>query len=591
MAKTYLEVHDQAKVLIMDYSESVGGTWASERIYPGLKTNNMVGTYEFSDFPLIPEQYGIKAGQHIPGTVVHRYLSNFCDAFGLSSRIRFRTKVDSATLLPDNTWQVAFTTTASPPAESPYAAVDGYPATTTGALIASKLVLATGLTSEPFVPPLPGKEKFNGLVFHAKDFKVRAEELAGTKVVVVIGGNKSAWDVCYSASARFGAKAHMVMRRSGGGPSWCWPARMNGCLPSIASISATRLFTWLDPNPYGSTGLPIRALIHRTWLGRKLGGLFWSYLDSKVTKLNKYESPVLAGLKPWTSTFWMGNSLSIHNYETSWFDLVRSGDITPYAAEVSSLSETAVHLSDGTVIEADALICCTGWKTKPSVQFFPESLADTLGFPSCNARPDDEILEAEIQADILRAAPVLREKPVRQLLDNLHPQKQPDLDSKPTVTSQEESISSHPLPYRLHRFVIPHSPDFVRMKNLAVIGAHITLHTAILSQVQALWITAFFDDKIPHLAGYSMSQDELEAVKRETYFHTEYQRMRRPKETGGVGSRCPDLVFDSIPYADILLSDIGVPCHRKSSWYQEITQPYGVRDFKGLVKEWLEQKN
>lgn len=205
-------------------------------------------------------------------------------------------------------------------------------------------------------------------------------------------------------------------------------------------------------------------------------------------------------------------------------------------------------------------------KRSQAYKFFPESLAYTLGFSNSNASTDD-ILEAEIKADIIRAAPVLRAKPVRQLPGTLCSQKQPDLDSKSTVTSQEESISSHSSPYRLHRFVIPYSPDFVRMKNLAVIGAHITLHTAILWQVQALWITAFFDDKIPHLAGQSISQNELEAVKRETYCHTEYQRIRRPKEAGGTGSRCPDLVFDSIPYADMLLSDIGVPCYRKSSWY------------------------
>ena len=63
MAKTFLEVHPSSNIVILDYADSVGGTWASERLYPGLKTNNIVGSYEFSDFPLVPKQYGIEPGQ------------------------------------------------------------------------------------------------------------------------------------------------------------------------------------------------------------------------------------------------------------------------------------------------------------------------------------------------------------------------------------------------------------------------------------------------------------------------------------------------------------------------------------------------
>ncbi|KAL7760763.1 hypothetical protein ACKLNR_007298 [Fusarium oxysporum f. sp. zingiberi] len=563
MAKTYIEVHNQASILVLDYADSVGGTWASERLYPGLKTNNVVGTYEFSDFPLVTEKYGIEKGQHIPGEVVHAYLSDFCQTFGLMSRIQFSTRVESATLLPNGEWEVAFTTSTTETESR-------------GTLIATKLVLATGLTSQPFMPPLPGKDVFKGLVFHAKDFKKRARELSDMKTVVVIGGNKSAWDVCYSSATRFGAQAHMVMRRLGGGPSWCWPPRMKGVIPSISVASATRLFTWLDPNPYGRSTWPIRALINRTWLGRKLSQLFWRHLDNKVTKLNAYDqNPGMAVLKPWTSTFWMGNSLSVHNYETNWFDLVRSEQITAHAGEVSSLSESGVRLTDGTTIEADAVICCTGWETKPNLQFFPEDIVNKLGFPGSGK--EEPVLEAQVRADILQAAPVLREKPVKHLPRSLR-------QEQTNMTTSEEPPSS--MPYRLHRFILPCHPDFIRMKNLAVIGAHITLHTAILSQVQSLWITALFDDKIPHLALGSPKALELDAIKREAYHHTEYQKIRRPKEAGGTGERCPDLVFDSIPYVDMLLFDLDLSYHRKPTWYREITEPYTLADFRGLVREW-----
>ncbi|KAF9772548.1 hypothetical protein IL306_009740 [Fusarium sp. DS 682] len=570
MAKTYRELHPEAKLCILDYAMSIGGTWANERLYPGLKTNNIVGSYEFSDFPLLPKQYGIEAGQHIPGHVVYRYLCDFCDAFGLATLARLRTKVESVTLHSDGSWKVSFLKIRS----------ENLPQTSheverSGDLVASKIVVATGLTSEPFMPHLLGQEAFKGHVFHAKGLKHRVEELADAKTIIVIGGNKSAWDVCYNATTRFGTKVHMVMRPSGGGPSWCWPAKMPGFIRSISMASATRLFTWLDPNPYGPSAWPIRALIRRTWLGRKLSGLFWSYLDNKVTRHNAYEnSPGASALKPWSSTFWMGNSLSIHNYDTSWFELAQNDQITAHAAQVTKLTEHSVHLSDGSAIKADAVVCCTGWKTRPNIQFLPEGLGNRLGFPGPGS--NDSMLEVVARVNILREAPVLRAQAIRQIPVAIGPE--------PAKLSVEATDPSSP--YRLYRFMMPCDPDIIGMRNLCVIGAQLTLHTSILAQAQALWITAFFDNKIPQLITNSQHSPDMEVLQREMFHHTEFQRIRRPKETGGAGKKCPDLVFDSIPYVDLLLSDLGLPYHRKGSWYREIMEPYQLCDFKGLVEEW-----
>ncbi|KAJ3495939.1 hypothetical protein NLG97_g3031 [Lecanicillium saksenae] len=576
MARTYREVHPQASIIILDYAKTIGGTWANERLYPGLKTNNVVGTYEFSDFPLVPEQYNLEPGQHIPGHVVYSYLSNFCDVFGLTRLIRLNTKVESATLLQSGGWEVSVSAVHDP--ETPGMSSEVEQA---GTIVASRLVLATGLTSEPFMPDLLGRKMFKGHIFHAKDFKSRAEDLASLKTIVVIGGNKSAWDVCYSAAAQSGAKVHMVMRRSGGGPSWCLPAKVGGHLKSISAASATRLFTWLDPNPYGPSSQAIRALMNRTWLGKKLSRLFWNYLDDKITKLNAYNDvPGTASLRPWSSTFWMGNSLSIHNYETNWFELARSGQITAHAAQVIKLTETAVHLSDGSIIDADAVICCTGWKTRPTIRFIPGSLAESLGFPG--SKSTNQEWEEGVRADILHAAPVLKASPTRQIPKALGPEDLNKADPN-TATSKEAHIAS---PYRLYRFMMPCDSNIIAARNLAVIGAHLTLHTTILAQAQALWITAFFNNKIPQLATTSDRSPNMEAIQRSAFHHTEYQKMRRPKETGGSGGRCPDLVFDSIPYVDLLLADLNLPYHRKSSWYREVTEPYCLRDFIGLIAEW-----
>jgi cation diffusion facilitator CzcD-associated flavoprotein CzcO len=191
VAKTYLEVNPSAKLLILDTASSVGGVWAKERLYPGLKSNNLLGTYEFSDFPMDPENFGIKPGQHIPGEIVHKYLASYAERFDLVSRIRFETKVQSAEHKSDGGWVLK---------------------TAKGDDIATKkLVIATGLTSDPCIPAFVGSDTFGAPLFHMRNFKDNEDTLKTTKNVVVFGGAKSGWDAVY-AYASTGIQVDWVIR-------------------------------------------------------------------------------------------------------------------------------------------------------------------------------------------------------------------------------------------------------------------------------------------------------------------------------------------------------------------------------------------
>ncbi|KAH8900266.1 FAD/NAD(P)-binding domain-containing protein [Thozetella sp. PMI_491] len=566
MAKTYLEVCPGANVAVMDSSATVGGTWAQERLYTGLKTNNIVGSYEFSDFPLDVERYGMKQGQHIPGEVVHRYLCDFVAHYRLP--VRLRAAVTSATLLDTGKWSVRYriagegqTDMAQPETE----------------VIAAKLVLATGLTSEPFIPTFRGQDMFCGPILHSKQLKSRGKEIEAAKTVVVLGGNKSAWDVCYSA-ARAGSQVHMVMRPSGGGPSRVWPAivRLFGFFKtSISRLSSTRIWSLLDPAPFGSSWL-LRWLLHRTRLGEWICAWFWWHLDRQVDLANGYDNdPRTKPLRPWTSTAWMGNSLGVHNYDTSWLELARQGKIIVHTSEISELSTDAVHLQDGTRIATDMVVCCTGWKAEPTIQFSPEGIASHLGIPTTHSGSNGEVaaestLKREVQARILAETPFLRQA-ARSL---------PQQPGPGDVKGGSES-NSEPSSYYLYRFLVPWQPRFLESRNFAVIGAHLSIHATILAQAQALWITAFFQNKIPHLK--DPSPETLRRVKYETFYHAEYERLRHPREAGGSGDRYPDLVFDSIPYVDMLLEDMGLRARRKGAWWRELFEPYRVNDYRGLA--------
>ncbi|KUL82826.1 hypothetical protein ZTR_09614 [Talaromyces verruculosus] len=561
MAKTFLQVNPDAKLLVVDQAQSLGGSWAKERLYPGLKTNNIFGTYEFSDFPMIPERYGAEPVGHIPGPIVHEYLCDMARHYSINSCLRFKTKVDSAKLEDNGTWTIKLRPVDQP--SSPFTTV-----------AATKLVIASGRTSEPNVPKFAGQESFGGRILHSKQLKSQMGSLSSDDNVVVLGGNKSSWDACYGA-ARSGCRVHMVMRPSGGGPSYLWPRNFSwGPLQlSLGKLSATRMYTLFDPTLFGNDGPfhSLRYFLHRTSIGQKICQWFWNSLDAHIRKIQGYSNhPGIRNLEPWTTPFWMGNSLSIHNYDTNWFDLVVEGRITVHIAEVDSLSEGKVHLSNGENLCADALVCCTGWKIDPPVRFEPPHISSCITLPEKSE---------EIDLDIKMASEDLRRQ--RNFLSTLRHRTSNAPEVPPHSTRAHPSCS-----YQLHRMVVPCNREFLDNKALAFIGLHSSVHAAIVAQAQALWITAFFGDKIGNM---KTPNTNFEHLRYSTVLQSVYERTRRPKDTGGAAGRYPDLVFDSVPYVDTLLRDLGVEPKRKKSWLKEFTQAYTPLDYKGLVDEWSQK--
>jgi len=225
-AKTYHQLNPTENVAIIEANPSLGGVWSKERLYPSLKTNNMLGTYEYADFPMDTETYGVKPGEFMSGEVMHKYLSNYAAKFGIADKIRYQSKVLTAEHQdgPDGGWTLTVQSGSS-----------------TSTITARKLIMATGLTSEPFLPHFKGQEEFGAPLFHSKDFLRHADTLNSSKVVTVFGTTKSAWDAVYAYGAK-GIKVHWIIRgrshiicrsneirsdlvpaESGHGPAWMAP--------------------------------------------------------------------------------------------------------------------------------------------------------------------------------------------------------------------------------------------------------------------------------------------------------------------------------------------------------------------------------
>jgi len=190
---------------VLDSASSIGGVWAEHRLYPGLKSNNLLGAYEYPDFPMDTPTFGVKPGEHIPGHVVHAYHEAYAKHFGFFDLCRFKTKVVSAEHKPEGGWILTLVTgfdDQEPERELPLSR-----------LSTRRLIVASGLTSEPFMPHIKGQESFGAPLFHAKEFLQHADTVdpAKSKRVTILGGTKFAWDAAYAYGTK-GVQVDWVIR-------------------------------------------------------------------------------------------------------------------------------------------------------------------------------------------------------------------------------------------------------------------------------------------------------------------------------------------------------------------------------------------
>lgn len=186
---------------MLEAADTCGGTWGEQRIYPGLKSNNLIGRYEYPDLPMDEATYGVKDREHIPGMTLHRYLTDFAKQHGVYERTRFNHKLESVTPTSDESWILEVNANGKPQS-----------------IHSKKLILATGLTSMPNMPKYKGEESFGAPLFHAKDFHAQRATLKTSKNAVIIGGAKSAYDVAW-AYCDAGVQVDLVIRPNGNGLS------------------------------------------------------------------------------------------------------------------------------------------------------------------------------------------------------------------------------------------------------------------------------------------------------------------------------------------------------------------------------------
>ncbi|QSS58304.1 flavin-binding monooxygenase-like protein [Histoplasma capsulatum] len=573
-AKQYNCTRPDDSLAIFESESSLGGTWGDQRLYPLLKSNNLFGTYEYPDFPMDAATFGIKPGQHIPGPVINAYLKAYAAKFSITNLIRLQTKVIAAEHQDTLAGGWILTVTNSNQEESK--------------VFTRRLIVATGMTSEAFLPHFQGQETFGGPIFHNKHFMLNRGTLTTAKSVTIFGATKSAWDAAY-AYAMAGVKVNWVIRSTGRGPCWMSPPFVTPLKKWIEKLANIRFLTWFSPCVFSEAGgySAIRNFLHGTAIGRAIVNIFWSIIGGDVITLGRFDKhPETAKLKPWTHPMFTGTSFSIFNYDTDIFDLIKKGDkISIHIGEVTHLSPGKVHLADGTELDSDAFLAVTGWKHVPPMKFLPEGIDKELGLPHARSKdaPAEDLANQQdlierADREIFERYPRLKDQPVWN-------KDYVPLTSQTGINTTDDITPWTPLtPYMLHRFIVPPSERFLKARDVAFVGMVSNFSNILTAHLQGLWVSAYFSGLLANDPAAAIADEKaMQALCYEAVLHNRFGKWRYPTDWG---SRAPSFIFDAVPYLDMLLHDMGLEPHRKRGFMTEIWDPYGPEDYRNVNEEW-----
>ncbi|KAL2823771.1 hypothetical protein BDW59DRAFT_180455 [Aspergillus cavernicola] len=558
-ARTYLQLSDN-DILIIDSASDIGGTWARERLYPNLLSQNSYDHYEFGDLPL--------------ATAVPDHPSEAND----DQRIRLNWKVEHISRLPSRQWTLQIVAQTGS-------------VTTPFTVMCDKLVLATGLTSEPNIPDIPQIGDHPIPAIHARDvgqfcrenlgyqpipsprqyLKCGAQHYSFPRSVVIYGGAKSAFDFIHlfrslhrnsgsldlEAHPLLPVQVHWIIREDGHGPAWMTQPTTRLGRKQVSSDQAvcTRMVGMLGRCVHE---VPKRVvLLHENPVGRLLIHQAWKQVDATIHASANYDSqPKMEKLRPAASVIECTSLGGIANHPDLW-DTIRGPNVHIRRSSIVQFSgvspELRIDLMDGTHIPSvDLIVHATGWKLSIPIPFDPPTLGAHLGLP-CSS----------ISAQAYDWAPLEQkaESKMRYIFDF-------------SIFKNGTPPTSNA--YRLFRRVAAPSLIAEGDRSFAIMGAVYTGNVTVVAEVQALWVAAFLTgglDHDDHKGPLASSQRVYETVADDVVWG----------RLTGAG-----LSVDTFKYNDMLMNDLGLDPYREGGrWWKELMAVYAPSSYAGIVEEWV----
>ncbi|KAL8988393.1 MAG: hypothetical protein Q9169_008563 [Polycauliona sp. 2 TL-2023] len=505
-----------------------------------------------------PEQYY----GFFPGKYTTAYLESYIDNHTYSGqtirdRISFNAHVSSITQIPSNpstpngaNWEITYNSSQK--------------------IQTCKLIDATGMTSRPHIPTIPGSSSFTGKTLHHKSFGQSQSLLISDpsiRNIAIIGGAKSAADVAYALakSALPNRKIHWIIREEGNGPSAFFAApAMTARYANSNEGFYNRFLASFLPNRFGNRWGWLKWLLQRTVLGRWYAKRLWDGFDAGLRAFHDYQREEgkengFANLEYDTPIFWQNDSSGVCNHPDFLSTIARNVQI--HRRNISHLSPSSITLSPSPsatnpsplTLPIDAIVYCTGWS--PLSPLYSPSQATSFGLPVplSSTTPETQshwnTLETTADAAILTQLPTLATPP-------------PYRKIAPTHT-----------PFRLYRAIAPASD---RTHSIVFLGKIVVGNNFRIAEAQALWSVAYLNNLLPSLL--IPSQKEVEIAE------TVAWNRRRYLNKGELGSW---FYYDVVDYSDALIEQLGLVSHRQGNkgWMGDLLEPCFAADMRGLVGE------
>ena len=138
----------------------------------------------------------------------------------------------------------------------------------------SKLLVASGMTSQPTLPDFPHHQDWTSPILHHRDFGIQSQAMLSAtspyKHITILGGGKSAADMVYAAiSTNPNLKVSWIVRSKGEGPGFFLHAAPSGRYRNAAEPMLSKNATQMNPSGF-RTMLPDFQSLHREASGRAL---------------------------------------------------------------------------------------------------------------------------------------------------------------------------------------------------------------------------------------------------------------------------------------------------------------------------------
>ncbi|KAK7947131.1 dimethylaniline monooxygenase 2 [Apiospora aurea] len=356
-------------VIAFERRDRIGGLWsysgnpAFTSVVDGTVCNISKFVSGFSDFPL-PRGSPI----YLSGAQVSGYFHSYATHFKLLEHVRFGTTVRKVLRnSADDGWDVHVTD------------ADG-----DRTLPFHKVVFGSGNETIPSWPRLPGRDRFKGILIHGQAYK-NPGQFVGKRVLVVGMGNT-------------GSDIATALCNS----------RSNGHTSTTATTKVYHSYRRgrLMISRYEADGTPLDTKLSwptmclkyllDAWLPRLVAPLIDAAMLSKMAcDAARTEPPTGPDETParrrkrvehkvrheWRLADFPSMSRRHPAVNEHWFPAVQTGTITPVRGLKGFVGGNEVLLDDGTVLEVDAVIVCTGY------QYFDFNIMPGLEMDGANGPP------------------------------------------------------------------------------------------------------------------------------------------------------------------------------------------------------------